>query len=302
MTKASVVFKLDNSDQIMVDGKILSRIIIDGYLVGKQPVTEFPVTLPNRRQQYWAMAKPVGSKGGYIDSLDNISNNVAIDGSHAWIDSDSIVYDSKIGPYITIKNSKVSDSTITSAGVCHSFTGSPYDEDADPIYQYGLIQNSAIVSSELYNVTTENSVVRHSTINRMAVFESTIVESIINPKKLQRIFNSTIMHTASQLNESFSHINVNHVTIGNKLMELNHSYDRELDYIDDKGIIINTDAIDDLTNTPIICVIYNNVMDYKGDAKTDWSTVYDYLQQSDYQWSKNAKNKVRKLVKMTNLS
>lgn len=196
----------------------------------------------------------------------------------------------------------MSDSTITSAGVCHSFTGSPYDEDADPIYQYGLIQNSAIVSSELYNVTTENSVVRHSTINRMAVFESTIVESIINPKKLQWIFNSTIMHTASQLNESFSHINVNHVTIGNKLMELNHSYDRELDYIDDKGIIINTDAIDDLTNTPIICVIYNNVMDYKGDAKTDWSTVYDYLQQSDYQWSKNAKNKVRKLVKMTNLS
>lgn len=85
MTKASVVFKLDNSDQIMVDGKILSRIIIDGYLVGKQPVTEFPVTLPNRRQQYWAMAKPVGSKGGYIDSLDNISNNVAIDGSHAWM-------------------------------------------------------------------------------------------------------------------------------------------------------------------------------------------------------------------------
>ena len=183
--------------------------------------------------------------------------------------------------------------------VCHSFTGSPYDEDADPIYQYGLIQNSAIVSSELYNVTTENSVVRHSTINRMTIYESTIVESIINPKKLQWIFNSTIMHTASQLNESFSHINVNHVTLGNKLMELNHIYDRGLNFIDDKGIIINTDAIDDLTNTPIICVIYNNVMDYKGDAKTDWSTVYDYLQQSDYQWSKNAKNKVRKLVKMT---
>ena len=301
MTKASVVFKLDTSDQIMVDGKILSRIVIDGYLVGKQPVTEFPVTLPNRRQQYWAMAKPVGSKGGYIDSLSNISNNVAIDGSHAWIDADSVVYDSQIGPYITIKNSKVVDSTITSAGVCHSFTGSPYDEDADPIYQYGLIQNSAIVSSELFNVTTDNSVVRYSTINRMTIYESTIVESVINPRKLQWIFNSTIMHTTSQLNESFSHINVNHVTIGNKLMQLKHTDDRGIntdDIDDDRGIIINTDAIDDLTTTPIICVIYNNVTDYKGDAKTDWSTVYDYMQQSDYQWSKNARNKVRKLAKV----
>lgn len=297
MAKASVVFKLDTSDQIMVDGKILSRIVIDGYLVGKQPVTEFPVTLPNRRQQFWSGAKPVGTKGGYIDSLANISNNVAINGSHAWIDADSVVYDSQIGPYITIKNSKVVDSTITSVGVCHSFTSSPYD-DADPIDQFGLIQNSAIVSSELYNVTTDNSVIRHSKINRMAVYDSTIVESVINPKKLQWIFNSTIMHTTSQLNESFSHINVNHVTLGNKLMELNHIYDRGLNFIDDKGIIINTDAIDDLTNTPVICVMYNNVTDYKGDTKTDWSKVNDYMQQSEYQWSKNTRNKVRKLAKV----
>ena len=45
MAKASVVFKLDKTDQIMVDGKMLSRIVIDGYLVGKEPVTHFTTTL-----------------------------------------------------------------------------------------------------------------------------------------------------------------------------------------------------------------------------------------------------------------
>lgn len=93
MAKASVVFKLDKTDQIMVDGKMLSRIVIDGYLVGKDPVTHFTTTLPDCRKQYWAGAKPVGTKGGYIDSLDNISTNVSIDGSHAWIDADSVVYE-----------------------------------------------------------------------------------------------------------------------------------------------------------------------------------------------------------------
>lgn len=43
-----------------------------------------------------------------------------------------------------------------------------------------------------------------------------------------------------------------------------------------------------------MCVIYNNVTDYNGAS--DWKSLYDYLQNSDYKWSKNAKNKVRKMV------
>lgn len=287
MAKASVVFKLDKTDQIMVDGKMLSRIVIDGYLVGKEPVTHFTTTLPDCRKQYWAGAKPVGTKGGYIDSLDNISTNVSIDGSHAWIDADSVVYDSEIGPYITIINSKVVDSTIKSAGVCDEYAGNLYALDDDPILRFGIIQNSAVISSELFNVTADNSVIRHSNVNRMTIYDSTLVETDINPKKMQWIFNSTIMHTTSRLNESFSHVNMNHINVGTELMRINHA--------DDEGLIISTNAINNETGEPIMCVIYNNVTDYNGAS--DWKSLYDYLQNSDYKWSKNAKNKVRKMVK-----
>lgn len=105
--------------------------------------------------------------------------------------------------------------------------------------------------------------------------------------KLQiRLLNSTIMHMTSRLNESFSHVNLNHINVGTELMRINHA--------DDEGLIISTNAINNETGEPIMCVIYNNVTDYNGAA--DWASLYDYLQNSDYKWSKNAKNKVRKMV------
>lgn len=84
--------------------------------------------------------------------------------------------------------------------------------------RFGVIQNSAVISSELYNVTTDKSVIRHSNVNRMTIYDSTLVETDINPKKLQWIFNSAIMYTTSRLNESFSHVNLNHINVGSELM------------------------------------------------------------------------------------
>lgn len=105
MTK-KVKYYLDETDQIEVDGHTLSRL----YLAELYPKLE-----SNKRTRYAIYGKDNSDRisGGYIESLDLISDEFANNGKVAWIDKDSVVYgDSHISSGASIIGSTIVDSEV----------------------------------------------------------------------------------------------------------------------------------------------------------------------------------------------
>lgn len=106
--KYKVNYYLDETDQIEVDGHTLSRL----YLA------ETPPELFTKMHDYAIYGEDNTNRkmGGYVESLDCLTDTVTYHGHIAWVDEDSRVYgDSKIGRDVTIHRSTIANSKVTQA-------------------------------------------------------------------------------------------------------------------------------------------------------------------------------------------
>lgn len=103
-----VNYYLDETDQIEVDGNTLSRL----YLA------EEPPELFTKMHDYAIYGEDNTNRkmGGYVESLDCLTDTVTYHGHICWVDEDSRVYgDSKIGRDVTIHRSTIANSKVTQA-------------------------------------------------------------------------------------------------------------------------------------------------------------------------------------------
>ena len=103
-----VNYYLDETDQIEVDGHTLSRL----YLA------EEPPELFTKMHDYAIYGEDNTNRkmGGYVESLDCLTDTVTYHGHICWVDEDSRVYgDSKIGRDVTIHRSTIANSKVTQA-------------------------------------------------------------------------------------------------------------------------------------------------------------------------------------------
>jgi hypothetical protein len=289
MAKAKVVFKLDETDQITIHGHTLSRIVIDGFKIGSKTVTDFPQSQASYRsnEQYWIMAKPVGTKGGYIDSLDNISTNVANNGLHAWIDENSWVYESTIGPYVHILHSNVLESTIQSLGPSMNTVHNPYEHLL--VRAYGVIENSCVKSSTLVNVSAYDSNIEFSDVKRITAYDAQIRRSNVEMKSQHWIADTNLNMVNGTVNETMYNTNLQNIQFGNKKVQLKKNNDEFLN--------LNLDAVDTSSNTNVICVLNNSTKDYHGDNQTNLDTLSYYVANVD-DWTDTTQKNIDKVYEI----
>lgn len=128
-----VKYYLDETDQIEVDGRTLSRL----YLA------ENPKPDSVSHEAIFGEDNSNREMGGYIESLANISNNMTGSGCFAWIDETSRVYGNSTVPCgARIIRSTVADSTILSNN------GNVFIVDS-------TVKNSTV--SEVHESVVENS-------------------------------------------------------------------------------------------------------------------------------------------------
>ena len=108
LPKYKVKYYLDETDQIEVDGHTLSRL----YLA------EAPPEIFTKIHDYaiYGADNTNRKMGGYVESLDCLTDTVTYHGKITWVDEDSRVYgDSKIGRDVTIHRSTIIDSKVNQA-------------------------------------------------------------------------------------------------------------------------------------------------------------------------------------------
>lgn len=167
MAKNKVIFKLDESDSIVKDGHVLYRLICDGY-------KEEPEFEPR-------VAK--GEKGGYVESLSQISTAADNFGATAWVDENSFVYDNSKVVKMFIYNSTIRNASITGYAT------------------WNYIKDSTIMHSNVSGqVKIDDAYIINSTVKKFHVRHSTIMNSDIMGAK----YNSTMSDaTVSGLNGKF---------------------------------------------------------------------------------------------------
>ena len=97
MAKNKVIFKLDKNDTVVKRGRVLYRLICDGYK--EEPKYEPRVVK--------------GEKGGYVENLNQISTAVDDFGAVAWADENSFVYGNSKVVKMFIYNSTILHSTVS---------------------------------------------------------------------------------------------------------------------------------------------------------------------------------------------
>ena len=172
-----VKYYLDETDQIEVDGHTLSRLYLAEVLVENEFTSGYAVFGEDN----------TGRKmGGYVESLDNISNEtdcIFQSPKIAWVDEKSKVYGtSRIQSGAHIYNSTIIDSSIQ------------YDE----CVHGSVISNSkvkTVMNSEIYDSccydTVEDSVIKNSEVDTYTI-NSTISDSTLTNIKYSRIINANL--------------------------------------------------------------------------------------------------------------
>ena len=172
-----VEYYLDKTDQIEVDGHILSRLYLAEILVENEFTSGYAVFGEDNTER---------EMGGYVESLDNISNGtdcIFQSPKIAWVDEKSKVYGtSKIQSGAHIYNSTIIDS------------GIQYDE----CVHGSVISNSkvkTVMNSEIYNSccweTVEKSIIKNSEVDTYTI-NSTISDSTLTNIKYSRIINANL--------------------------------------------------------------------------------------------------------------
>lgn len=155
MAKNKVIFKLDKNDTVVKRGRVLYRLICDGYK--EEPKYEPRVVK--------------GEKGGYVENLNQISTAVDDFGAVAWVDENSFVYGNSKVVKMFIYNSTIFDSTITGYAT------------------WNYIKDSTIMQSTVAGqVKIDDAFITHSIVKKFHVRHSTIMNSDIMGAK----YNSTM--------------------------------------------------------------------------------------------------------------
>lgn len=188
-----IKYYLDETDQIEVDGHTLSRL----YLAEHHPRLD-------KASQYAVFGEDNADRkmGGYIESLDQISDKFTAYDDVAWVDASSRVYgDSYIGAGTTIKNSTVANSTVQKG------------------YLWSIVRNSTVRNSTVYNVFDSevsdsycSKYVKDSTVvnSRITshVFDSNVSNSVVKGNTYSQIQNAqldNVQHKGS-ISGTFSNI------------------------------------------------------------------------------------------------
>lgn len=172
-----VKYYLDETDQIEVDGHTLSRLYLAEVLVENEFTSGYAVFGEDNAGR---------EMGGYVESLDNISNGtdcIFQSPKIAWVDEKSKVYGtSRIQSGAHIYNSTIIDSSIQ------------YDE----CVHGSVISNSkvkTVMNSEIYDSccydTVKDSVIKNSEVDTYTI-NSTISDSTLTNIKYSRIINANL--------------------------------------------------------------------------------------------------------------
>lgn len=197
MNKYKINYYLDYSDQIEVDGHILSRL----YMA--EP-THKDIHVGLKRPAVYGEDNTGRSMGGYVESLKSLSTKVDNFDHIAWVDENSKVYgDSKICTGVSIVNSTIVDSTVK------------------PVYFGCGVRNSTIINSTVASVDdsrvidsecvrdVDSSVVENSNVTTF-VKDSTIIDSKITGRKNEwaNRANLTNVEHNGGISGTFSNINL----------------------------------------------------------------------------------------------
>lgn len=181
MTK-KVKYYLDETDQIEVDGHTLSRLYVKEnfeQIHARGRLTNYPVfgeDNSNRRL------------GGYVESIDNLSDKIDSHNNIAWVEDGSMVYgNSKIGTGCLIRNSTIIDSdvkhyTITSSVFNSTVINSHVSE----------VENSTIVNSGCNRVVKNSTL--HNVISRIGILNSNVENSTIFGSKNAYVKNANLLN------------------------------------------------------------------------------------------------------------
>jgi hypothetical protein len=167
MSKNKVIFKLDKNDSVVKRGRVLYRLICDGYK--EEPKYEPRVVK--------------GEKGGYVENLNQISTAVDDFGAVTWVDENSFVYGNSKVVKMLIYNSTIFDSTITGYAT------------------WNYIKDSTIYHSTVSGqVKIDDAYIINSSVKKFHIRNSTLMNCDIMGAK----YNSTMYDaTVSGLNGKF---------------------------------------------------------------------------------------------------
>lgn len=150
-----VKYYLDETDQIDVDGHTLSRLYLAENI--RDPYSfssSFGESEYMSRYAVFGEDTSGRDMGGYVESLDNLSDNIHPSGHIAWVDAQSKIYGtSKLGAGARVRNSTIVNSDVRN---------------------YSLISDSVVADSKV--TTVMNSVISGSYCSEK-VEESTIINS-----------------------------------------------------------------------------------------------------------------------------
>ena len=183
-----VKYYLDETDQIEVDGHTLSRL----YLT---PDVAYPSDGILSRYAVYGEDNTNKWMGGYVESVDNLSDNIVGRGWIAWVDSDSKVYGkSEIGAGCLIQNATIINSQVRGG------------------HHTSKVLDSTVISSVVHDV--ENSRVKNSTCDRL-VSNSTLENSNITGPKNSLVVDANLTNVKhhGSISGTFSDIEPGDITV-----------------------------------------------------------------------------------------
>lgn len=221
MTK-KVKYYLDETDQIKVDGRTLSRLYLAEPIEGvreQEGLNAYAIFGEDNARR---------RMGGYIESLDILSTKVSPIDTVAWVREDSKVYgDSKISAGVSIINSTVVDSkvnnyTVTSKVINSRVVNSNVDG----------VKNSTVLNSTCTRLV-KDSTVTDSTL-KVEAHNSKIENSKITGTKSSYIVNANLndVHHHGGISGTFSNIQQGDIKVHPISFYDNHGYDTLLNLLE----------------------------------------------------------------------
>ena len=195
-----VNYYLDETDQIEVDGHTLSRL----YLA------EEPPELFTKMHDYAIYGEDNTNRkmGGYVESLDCLTDTVTYHGHICWVDEDSRVYgDSKIGRDVTIHRSTIANSKVTQA------RGAWVADSTIINSTVNLVKASAIINSTCTKEVLSSSICDSHL--KVPVTGATVDSSRVSGPSSAVIFNADLVdvHHHGSLSGTFRDISEGDITI-----------------------------------------------------------------------------------------
>ena len=173
-----IQYYLDETDQIEVDGHILSRLYVKENFEqhkARGRLTNYPVFGEDNSNR---------KLGGYVESLDNLSNKIDSYDDIAWVEDGSLVYgNSKIGTGCLIRNSTIVDSDVKP----YTITSSVFDSTVINS-MVSEVENSTVINSHC-NRIIKNSTAQ-DTVSRISIFDSEVANSTIFGTKNAYVMNA----------------------------------------------------------------------------------------------------------------